>query len=77
MTPIDFANEYPIERDRVFKTLESCRNLEHLEVAEKYFAALKQKWSCVSDKNMTVKLMVEVDEKRFLSELKEKRIIFV
>ncbi len=74
MEVIDFANDYPNERNKVFKTLEGCKNLEHLKVAEKYFAALKQKWSCVSDKNITVKLMVVVDEKRFLSELKEKSI---
>lgn len=72
MEVIDFAKDYPNERERVFKTLEGCKNIEQVGIAKNYFNALKQKWSVVMDKNSTVRLMVEVDEQRFLDLAKQK-----
>ncbi len=72
MEVIDFANDYPNERERVFKTLEGCKNIEQVEIAKNYFNALKQKWTVVMDKNSTVRLMVEVDEQRFMNLAKQK-----
>jgi hypothetical protein len=72
MEVIDFANDYPNERERVFKTLEGCKTIEQVEIAKNYFNALKQKWGVVMDKNSTVRLMVEVDEQRFMDLAKQK-----
>jgi hypothetical protein len=72
MEVIDFANDYPNERERVFKTLEGCKNIEQIGIAKNYFNALKQKWTVVMDKNSTVRLMVEVDEQRFMNLAKQK-----
>jgi hypothetical protein len=72
MEVIDFANDYPNERERVFKTLEGCKNIEQIGIAKNYFNALKQKWTVVMDKNSTVRLMVEVDEQRFMDLAKQK-----
>jgi hypothetical protein len=72
MEVIDFANDYPNERERVFKTLEGCKNIEQIGIAKNYFNALKQKWTVVMDKNSTVRLIVEVDEQRFMDLAKQK-----
>jgi hypothetical protein len=72
MEVIDFANDYPNERERVFKTLEGCKNIEQIGIARNYFNALKQKWNVVMDKNSTVRLIVEVDEQRFMDLAKQK-----
>jgi hypothetical protein len=71
MTVIDFAKEYPIEREKAFRILNGCKNMEQVEMAKNYFDALKQKWGNVCAKNGTVKLMFDTDEERFLSEVKK------
>jgi hypothetical protein len=76
MSVIKFAHDYPIERERVFKTLESCKNKGQLETTKRYFNALKQKWVDAIQNNITIKLMVDTDENRFLSNLKQKETIF-
>jgi hypothetical protein len=72
MDVIDFANDYPTERERVFKTLEGCKNIEQVGIARNYFNALKQKWGVVMNKNSTIQLMVNIDEQKFLDIAKQK-----
>jgi len=72
MEVIKFAHDYITDRERVFKALESCETIEQLEIAENYFKVLKKKWSDAMRMNALAKLMFEVDEEKFMTELKNK-----
>ena len=72
MEVIVFAYEYPNERNRAFKVLESCKTLEQLRIARNYFTALKNKWIGATSKNRTINMLVSIDEQQFLSNLRDK-----
>ena len=74
MEVVVFAYEYPNERNRAFKVLESCKTLEQLTIARNYFTALKNKWIGATSKNKTINMLVWVDEQQFLSNLRNKEI---
>jgi len=71
MTVIDFVNEYPEDREKVFKTLRSCENITQFEIAKNLFITFKNKWSYARNKNRTIMLMVDTDEHKFNSEMQE------
>lgn len=72
MSVIKFAYDYPNERDKVFKTLETCQTIHQIEVAKNYFNALIQKWSNVMNSNKTIYLIVSADQDRFFDACLEK-----
>jgi hypothetical protein len=73
----DFANNYPNEREKVFKVLDSCENSNQLYTALKFFRLLKRKWNQAASNNPTVKLMLLTDENRFIQTWNNKEAGFV
>jgi hypothetical protein len=65
---MNFANDYEHEKQKVMKTLWSCKTLPQLEIAENFFKVLKNKWKEVMKVNATIRLLVEVDEYKFYKE---------
>lgn len=62
---IEFAHKYEQEKLKVFNTLRSCKTLEQIETAKRFFEVLKQRWSYTASVNKTINLLIEVDEFRF------------
>jgi hypothetical protein len=65
---MNFANDYEHEKQKVMRTLWSCKTLLQLEIAENFFKVLKNKWKEVMKVNATIRLLVEVDEYKFYKE---------
>ena len=65
---IEFGHNYEHEKQRVMKTLLSCKNIPQLENAENFFKVLKNKWKLVLESNATIRTLVEIDEHKFYKE---------
>lgn len=62
---IEFAHKYEQEKGKVFNALRSCKTVEQIETAKRFFEVLKQRWSYTASVNKTINLLIEVDEFRF------------
>ena len=67
-TVVDFAHDYQTDREKVMRSLWSCKTIGQVEHAEKFFRVLKNKWSNTINSNSTIKLLFEVDEHKFYRE---------
>jgi hypothetical protein len=76
MNVIEFAHNYEQEKQRVMKTLWSCKTIPQLECAKNYFNLLLKKWEDVLRVNSTIKMLVEVDEHKFYREYNSMRAQF-
>jgi hypothetical protein len=65
---IEFGHNYEHEKQRVMKTLLSCKNIPQLENAKNYFKLLLKKWDDVLENNATIRTLVEIDEHKFYKE---------
>lgn len=67
-TIIEYAHNYQIDREKVMRTLLSCKTIPQVEHAENFFLALKNKWLNVISTNSTIKVLFDIDEHKFYRE---------
>lgn len=74
---LDFARNYPKDREKIFRILNSCENANQLETAKLAFLSLRRKWGSVLEMNSTINLLFCEDENLYNQRVLELSSLYI